>query len=582
MAAASQKIFVGGVVGFADMENPANLAALIATGLVGLYTQEAAMSVAYSSGGNELQVVAQNMAGTGSGETELNLQPSSAISSWFSEWWNTVWLANGLAPTEINSIINFSSSTWVADFDATVDVGKEYGITSDAPIFSPNDASNSLTPFATNPVYSAIRSAALYGGAIAIDAPPHFFLQNSAAYQQFTYEEIQWGHQNDLRVTVILSPSNDDNTFGQDTEDFVSDLQSNNAVPTEWVVENYDTSDPDGIGSDTDPNSVSGVALWVALNAETNASGASTPVVTPAITISAPGSIAEAIYGAGVTVTETISTVNVFGPIYVAVYETGGVMESSTFIPVAMNSSNQGSVSLNFGHNSDYVVAENRLNTPSRYGYSAPITITEAIPQSIAVSAPGSVAEATYSAGVTATETISATNTPGMMYAAVFTAAGVMESAAYVPVAMTATGQGTVTQGSVALSFAHSGDYVSVKSQIAYPFIWKNSAPITITDQATTGTSATNETYSTVSAPSLTAVTIFRPSSVLSMVSMTDVIKSFRSSSATIATDMFSTRTSAGSDKQVTALSNAVATSAFLDVSKLAQHDMIFVPTSTM
>ena len=168
------------------------------------------------------------------------------------------------------------------------------------------------------------------------------------------------------------------------------------------------------------------------------------------------------------------------------------------------------------------------------------------------------------------------------MYAAVLTAAGTMESAAYVPVAMTATGQGTVTQGSVALSFAHSGDYVSVKSQIAGPFIWQNSAPITITDRATTGTSATNKTNSTVSTTALSAITAAQPNSVLSMMPMTDVKKSLGNSSAAIATDMFSTKTGTGSVSQVGALPSAVGTNAYLDVSKLAQHDLILVPTSTM
>ena len=483
MAAAnssSQTVFVGGDVGFNDLSNLANTVLLRATGDVGLYTQEDAVSLALGNG--TLAGIVQGMAGTGPGETELNLQSASGIVAWFTLWWVTAWLDYGIAPAKINSIVNFGSPTWKSDFYATVDAAKSYGITSVAPIFSPNGAGASLDTFSTNATYADIRAAAIYGGALAIDAPPNFFLRNTAAYQQFTYQEIQWAHQNGLRVTVIISPSNDDSEFLNDTEDFVSALQANNAIPTEWVVENYDPSDTDGVGSDTNPNSIAGVALWVAQNASTNASGASTPIVTPSITISAPGTIAETIYGAGVTVTETITTTDVPGPIYVAVFTSAGVMESPAFTPVTLNSSNQGTFTVTLAHDGDYVVAESRLFNPTSYVYSAPVKITEAIPQSITVSAPGTAAEAALGAGVTVKETITATNLPGQMYAAVVSSAGLVEGAGYVPVTMAATSQSLVTQATQAFTFLNSGDHLSVKSAVAWPFIFKDSSTVAITE----------------------------------------------------------------------------------------------------
>ena len=168
-------------------------------------------------------------------------------------------------------------------------------------------------------------------------------------------------------------------------------------------------------------------------------------------------------------------------------------MESSAFTPVTLNSSSQGTVSLKFLHTGDYVVAENLLSSPTRWAYSAPITITTAAKPTIIVSAPGTAQEASAGAGVTISETISTVNLAGPIYAAVYTASGVMESSAFTPVTLNSSSQGTVS-----LKFLHTGDYVVAENLLSSPTRWAYSAQVTITDPAALASSASTFLISSV------------------------------------------------------------------------------------
>jgi hypothetical protein len=87
-----------------------------------------------------------------------------------------------------------------------------------------------------------------------------------------------------LRTTVILSPHFDGPEFLANTQALVRRLARDGALPTEWVVENYDhgrlgeaSGEGNPVGSESEPNSVAGAALWVARNAPTFPSGACGP-----------------------------------------------------------------------------------------------------------------------------------------------------------------------------------------------------------------------------------------------------------------------------------------------------------------
>jgi hypothetical protein len=93
------------------------------------------------------------------------------------------------------------------------------------------------------------------------------------------------GNAHGLRTTVLLSPypwpkNSDgqletfrefsDNTFEDDTRKFVRRLIEEHAVPSEWVVDNYEDTYPhDGpaMVPETVRNTTTAVGLWLARNA---------------------------------------------------------------------------------------------------------------------------------------------------------------------------------------------------------------------------------------------------------------------------------------------------------------------------
>lgn len=282
-AQAATHVYVGGVAGFDDLASPANSTLLRATGVVGLYMHADAMAAAYAAG--QLPAISAAMSGTGPGEIELGI--NNVATGFFAGWWKLVCLDNGLHPDRANIDCDFAAPGFMDEWHAYVDAARAVGLATLAPIFSPNGPGASLDAFATNPGFASIRQAAVYGGALCIDAPPVFFAQRGQAYQTFTEQELAWATQQGLRTTVILSPYGDDATFLADTQTFVSRLAADHVVPTEWVVENYTPGDTDGIGSDTDASSMAGVALWVAQNAPVAVSAS---MATPATVVAMPAS----------------------------------------------------------------------------------------------------------------------------------------------------------------------------------------------------------------------------------------------------------------------------------------------------
>ena len=96
----------------------------------------------------------------------------------------------------------------------------------------------------------------------------------------------------------------------------------------------------------------------------------------PTITLSALGTKQEAIPGVGVTVTETVSTSNLAGSIYVGVLTASGAVEKA-FSPVTLNSRGAAAFSITLAHSGDYIVAESSLARPIVTAKSTAISITE-------------------------------------------------------------------------------------------------------------------------------------------------------------------------------------------------------------
>jgi hypothetical protein len=309
-------IFVGGTAGFNALHYGDQFPELLKTGHVGLYQHANAINAAEEVPGL-LTIIERVFAGTGPGEAELGqvgwnyftLPPSYG-------YYQEQYIENGLHPSEAN-VDTPSDSAAPGQLVEDVRQWREYvnaarvaGIESVAPIAGPNDPSEPKLGdhvFATNPYYELEREEALYGKAIAFDVPPHFFLTGGSGpgYEKFIVQAIQWGNNHGLRTTVLLSPypwptnpagqletfdEFTNNTFSQDTRDFVRLLAEDHAVPSEWAIDNYEDTYPNdhpAMVPETVRNTTTEVGLWLARNAPVYARGDNAEgVICPAPVIS--------------------------------------------------------------------------------------------------------------------------------------------------------------------------------------------------------------------------------------------------------------------------------------------------------
>ncbi|HEV8015911.1 MAG TPA: hypothetical protein VGP48_10280 [Stellaceae bacterium] len=291
-----QYIFVGGTGGFNSLRHGALFAELLQTGRVGLYEHASAISAAQKPAGL-LTDIKQVFHGTGPGQAEFGqvganyftLPPSYGF-------YKKQYVQNGLRPAEAN-VNTPSDSAAPGQLQADVRLWKEYvdaarsvGIASVAPIVGPNAADEPKlgeNVFVTNPFYELERDEALYGKAMAFDVPPNFFLSGGSGpgYEKFIVQAIQWGNAHRLRTTMLVSPypwpTNSagrpvmfrqftDNTFDRDTQEFVRRLTAEDAVPSEWAVDDYEDTyplDAPAMVPETVQNTATEVGLWLARNA---------------------------------------------------------------------------------------------------------------------------------------------------------------------------------------------------------------------------------------------------------------------------------------------------------------------------
>jgi hypothetical protein len=289
-------IFVGGTGGFDALRAGDLLEELLKTGHVGLYEHANAIYAAQEQAGL-LKAISHVFSGAGPGQAELGqvgwnyftLPPSYG-------YYQSLFIQNGLKPSEAN-VNTPSDSAAPGQLEKDLELWREYvdaartvGIETVAPVVGPNAADEPKQGedvFATNPFYALERGEALYGKAMAFDVPPNFFLSGGSgpSYEKFIVQAIQWGNAHGLRTTMLLSPypwpTNSkgqldtfreftDNTFDRDTRDFVRRLIKEDAVPSQWAVDNYEDTYPhDGpaMVPETSQNTTTEVGLWLARNA---------------------------------------------------------------------------------------------------------------------------------------------------------------------------------------------------------------------------------------------------------------------------------------------------------------------------
>ena len=188
--------------------------------------------------------------------------------------YTTIFTANSLSPLEANVNIE-SSYAWtqqdLQSWEAYVNNARALGVLNLAPIWSDNGYSADLSqPFATSPWYATVREAALYGGGLSFDLPPNYAWLREPSYLENIVQQIQWATANGLRTSIIISPydvddaaNREDDTLLSATQTLVTYLQENNALPSQFIVENYNGDGSGNLFEPTDPNNLVAVAQYL-------------------------------------------------------------------------------------------------------------------------------------------------------------------------------------------------------------------------------------------------------------------------------------------------------------------------------
>jgi hypothetical protein len=197
------------------------------------------------------------------------------------------------------------------------------------------------------------------------------------------------------------------------------------------------------------------------------------PVVSaPTIALSAPGTVQEASVGAGVTVTETITTTNLTGNVYEEVLTAAGTVETP-YTAVALTNGVATS-SVHLAKSGDTIQVVDNTASPTVTAISTPVTITDppVVTRTIVSSAPGTVQETTPGAGVTVPLTITTTNVPGAIYYEVLTSAGSVESpfTAVLPAGAAITIPTSIPQQKTGQTFSVqvAFNYVPIRANLVY------------------------------------------------------------------------------------------------------------------
>jgi len=293
----SQYISVGGTAGFNTLANRDFTTALLATGRTRLYEHADAIAsaIADSPASNPyaiLHAIENVFSETGPGEAELGYVGANYFTlpaKDYPAYYQYQYVASGLNPNAANVDVPYRPPRALR-FDRRnvrawkfwVQAGRSVGIASMAPIVAPNAAwkphSRIFPPTRreyydlNSSFYDLARFEAAYGGGIALDTPPNFFLTGGSGkgYQSFIEQAIRWGNAHGIRTTVLVSPYPNRRAFSRDTKEFVSALAARGAIPSEWAVDDYENTNPNAaraMGPDTRANTSTNVGLWLAVHA---------------------------------------------------------------------------------------------------------------------------------------------------------------------------------------------------------------------------------------------------------------------------------------------------------------------------
>ncbi|WP_124834339.1 hypothetical protein [Burkholderia sp. Bp9031] len=261
-ATGESTVLVGGVIGFDSLANPMHSRALRQTCRAGLYIHGYIWT---RTGDEEHKAILSAFEGQ---PMDVELGMVSTPEKWFENNYRPQFLDAGVRAkhAHVNGFNPQSADVW----PRFVKAGQACGLKTIAPIFSPNHHQYDETPF-SSPSWNYLRDGAKLGGALTTDSPPQFFLHQPPGYRRFVAEELQWANETGLHSTFIVSPASSGDKFLDDTKRTVDYLSKSNALPKTWIVENYDpkvnSAYVNAVGSDNNKDSILGVALWLAQNA---------------------------------------------------------------------------------------------------------------------------------------------------------------------------------------------------------------------------------------------------------------------------------------------------------------------------
>ncbi len=274
-------VFLGGLIGMPSLADPKATAALRRTGVAAPYIHWYSTEDRFSGG--KLPAVAATFTAPPESMAELNIFDAG----FFTGDWVTHIRRNGFSPSVVT--VNTDGTDHVpplpaervVNFKRFVDEGRAAGLKVVAPFITPNSTISVAHPFA-DPWWDRPREMALYGGGVAFDAPPAYFLVQRppgeiAAYQLFIADALAWAHSHQLYTIMVMSPRFDRGRFQEDAQAMYRELLRRAALPDAWVVENYDLGSPPSASAplgfpsfgtpmapDSNPETQAGVALWFA------------------------------------------------------------------------------------------------------------------------------------------------------------------------------------------------------------------------------------------------------------------------------------------------------------------------------
>ena len=300
---ANRTVFIGGVHGLAELAEPSIVEPLIMTGRVGLYEHANGMAALVTSERSKLLTVWRstgvNATGGGNGVGEIGC--ATLVNARYYGYFGTA----GVYPVEVNmncitgsgdgsgtyttsaanrdrtigtTYTGFVQASDLARIEAAIGVARATGARNAAVFFSPNGGGEDLVdPFASASFWANVRTTIAYGGGVALDTPPAYFLARGPRYQSMIGQMIAWAQGQGYRVCLVVSPyattpdaagnaagKGYDPQFLDETRQEINILRSHRAIPTNYGVEAYALNGTENLPVDKSGNGLIDVAKFLA------------------------------------------------------------------------------------------------------------------------------------------------------------------------------------------------------------------------------------------------------------------------------------------------------------------------------